>query len=109
MYVLIIFILKKNVIISLVSSMKKCFLIVSVCLLLFSIINFSKAIYIYYQNNNTSYYPNKIKKIDYQTDKIKNKIDNKKEELDILKNNNIEKVELLDLWEKELRKIKENS
>ena len=52
---------------------------------------------------------NNIKRIEGKIKKIDKEIEERKEEVEKIKKENTEKVELLEVWEKELKKVKKDS
>lgn len=59
----------------------------------------------YYGNNSKK----DIKKVEEKIKKTEEETKKKKEEVEKIKNDNKEKVELLEVWEKELGKVKKDS
>ena len=50
-----------------------------------------------------------IKELEEKIKKTEENIESKKKEIEVLKSENTEKVELLEVWKKELNKVKRNS
>lgn len=91
--------------------MNKKLLFFSLFILLISITIFGKCIYEYHNSNkNVDNYVKKIEKIENNIKSIKKEINNKEIENEKAKNDSdIEKIGVLEVWEKELEKIKKSS
>ena len=89
--------------------MKKVILSITSIILCLSIISLCYFISQYKSYSYTIGNKKDIKKIEEKIKKTKEEIKTKEEELNTIKENNKEKVELLEVWEKELKKVKKDS
>jgi cell division protein YceG involved in septum cleavage len=85
--------------------MKKGVLILTFIVML-GLIGFSGYLgYQYYVDNNISLEEKRIKEIESNIEKLKAEIEDKQKEKELVKNQNVEKAKLLEVWQKELAKV----
>ncbi len=84
--------------------MKRVILILTILIFLASILILGNCIYLYVKSSDNNNLSKNIKNINLKIDELNNEINLKKEELNKIKENNIDKVNLLEVWKKELQK-----
>ena len=85
--------------------MKK-ILFLSTMILVIIVTIFGITLYKYHEYNKADDYKEKISNLEKDITNIREEIDTKKKEVDNLKNGNVEKNGVLEVWEKELKKVK---